>query len=203
MWVGRVVQSYLQDLGDALLNPRELIAMTRIEGRSLAAPGVTVFITVSGVIGALWAPIHSIIAPYTGTPLSSAISALIILGSGFLGLLCWILIGALLHAISKLIGGEGGLEDTLRALGYSTIGYWVTVPLTLAFGVMGIASSMIGFMAGLVLGLIWHLYSLLQGLSEAHGYSTLRAFVAIVATLVVPLAVLALLSGIAFLFTTI
>ncbi len=194
-----MVQSYLQDLGDALLNPRELIAITRVERRSLTAPMVTVFITISGIIGAFWTPIHSVIAPYTGVSLSSAISALIVIGGGFVGVVGWIVLGSVLHAVSRLLGGEGELEDTLRALGYSTIGYWIVVPLTLVFSIMGIASSMIGFMAGMILGLIWHLYSLTQGLSEAQGYSPLRAFASIIITVLVIIAVAALLSGMVFL----
>ncbi len=178
--------SYLQDLGDALLKPRELMAITRVENRSLASPMITVMVTASGIVGAFWTPIHSIIASVTGASLGSAISALIIVGSGFLGIVGWVVLGSLLHALSRLLGGEGSLEDTLRAFGYSVVGFWVTVPPTLIFSVSGIASGMLGFIVGVILGLLWHLYSLILALSEAHGFSTLRAFLAIILSALVP-----------------
>ena len=180
-----MVKSYLQDLGYALLNPKKLESVEKSRSGSLAAPGATVFIVTSGVMGALWVPMQLVASSTMGVPLGLRVSVLVVLGGGFLGLLYWVLAGVVLYLVSRLMGGVGGFGDTLRVLGYSTIGLWIMVPLVLAPGVVDIGLGMIGIISGLVLGLAWHLYSIVWGLSGVHRYSGFRAVASAMATLFV------------------
>ncbi len=165
------------------MNPGELAFIERSRNGGLAAPGITVFIVVSGVVGTLWVPVHLVVSSIMGVSLDLYVSVLVVLGGGFLGLLYWILAGVVLHTVSRLMSGVGGFGNTLRVLGYSTIGFWIVVPLVLAPSVVDIGLGMTSIISGLMLGLAWHLYSMVRGLSRVHGYSGLRAAASAMATL--------------------
>lgn len=106
---------------------------------------------------------------------------LIVVMSVISGVFSWIFFGAIFHALSRVLGGKGGFEQTLLVAGFSQ------APLiySIFLGVLGwaIASDQPIILSSFILT-IWLLILLILGLREAHKFSALRAFAAIFITVI-------------------
>ncbi len=171
---------FVEDVGIALTDPRSLIAIARVEKRGLGEALAFVILFSLATILSLSAPVISLLSTFL--PIEVSASAYILAAaigvSG--GLVLWILDSALMHFISRALGGQGALSETATAVGYSYAAMW---PIALA----GLASCFTSWLPslflialGLVLEVAWRWYVLVNGLSEVHGYSTLRGLLTII-----------------------
>ena len=81
----------------------------------------------------------------------------------------WLLISGFMHFIAKLLGGKASFTEYLRVTGYAQA--------PLALGIFALP--------GYILGIIWAIACTIYATKEAHGISTLKASIAVVATLFV------------------
>ncbi len=99
------------------------------------------------------------------------------------GIVGWLLVGCIFHLSSKALGGRASLEQTLFATGYAQ----APGTFLLAFGLLAwVTASPVVHSGFSLLISLWIVALLVLGLREAHGFSTGRAFAAIV----IPAAVL-------------
>ncbi|KPV65100.1 MAG: Yip1 domain protein [Candidatus Bathyarchaeota archaeon BA1] len=98
------------------------------------------------------------------------------------GAFSWIIISAVFHASSRVLGGKGNFEQTLLIAGFSQ------APLiySIFFGVLSwaVGSTLPTLLSSFLLG-IWSLILLVLGIREAHKFSTLRALAAIFLPIIV------------------
>ncbi len=191
---------FVEDLGLALVKPRELIAIARVEKRGVSSviPIVAVF-SVAVFMG-LIAPLASVLKAFLPPVVGVALVATLIVVGLVAGFVLWIVDSALMHLLSLAFGGRGCFPDTAIAVGYSYVATW-PIPL---FALASIALGPLGYVliaAGVVIEVIWRFYSLSHSLSEAHGYSALRGLAVVLLTrciVVATIVVLAIrLSGVA------
>ncbi len=105
----------------------------------------------------------------------------------------WVIVTALILVMAKILGGRAGAKELLAVNGYAQ------VPLIIG-GVLGIVASIavpsLAMLPAFIFGL-WSLGVLIIGVREANEFSTLRA----VASVLVPVAVLAIVFAALFLGT--
>lgn len=106
------------------------------------------------------------------------------------GILAWIILGAVLHGFSKILGGKGSYKHTLLVYGFSE----VPAIYLIVFGLLSwfLASELPYSLGSILLG-VWSLILLILGLREAQKFSVLRAILALILPIVIIIAVLILI----------
>ncbi len=176
-------QGFIDDIGLALLEPRTMIATARAEGRGLGLPLLFVVLFSLGAAGGLTTPLLKVIAsavPASRLSLglwSYAAIFLLVLAFGFI---LWLVDSLLIHALSLALGGHGGLEDVMAAVGYSYAAWW---PLALSGAISLALHWLVGFAAvviGFIASVVWRIYCLSLSVSEAEGYDAARGLVVVI-----------------------
>ncbi len=170
---------FVEDVGMALIDPSTLIATVRVEKRGLGRALATVLIFSLGVSMGLAVPISLLLSRVLPMSLGLWVYAIIAVCGVLGGTLLWILDSLIMHGLSIVFGGHGSFSDTMTALGYACAATW---PIAL----FGSLSTLTGWLAGLallvigiVIEIVWRLYSMSLALAETHGYRAAKGLLVV------------------------
>ena len=168
------MREFIEDIGMVLTDPSTLIATARAEGRSLGRPFLFVVIFSLGLASGLSIPITILLSSILPIELGIWIYAMVLVFGILAGIVLWIIDSVFMYLLSILFNGRGSFSDTMEALGYA---YAATWPIAL-FGSLSILTGWFVGLALLVIGIvieiIWRIYSMVLALAEAHGYSVAK-----------------------------
>jgi len=194
--LGEIIRWFVEDIGTALVDPRSLIAISRVERRGLGEPLLFVTIFSSATAVSISAPIVTLLTLLIPLELGLAIHVLLIALGIVGGIALWLVDSVLLHALSKIFGGEGRMYETTIAVGYSFAATWPIALMGLISSAIGWLSGMFLVMLGIAIEIVWRWYILSQSLSEVHGFSALRGLLVVILARAI-LVVLAFIIGMA------
>ncbi len=180
-----LIERYFEDLGEALLKPRELALVFVAERRGIGSALVTV-IFMGFLYGlAFSTPIHAVkewFSTISWIGIVPLVSGIMIFVSILALLVLWVLYGSLSYLFVRLVGGKGDFTSSLSMVGISFIGLWPSIVVPLLAAVFSPSIGMIigSIPVGLLIGILWMHYSIVSGLSEIHGITPLKVALAIV-----------------------
>jgi len=180
-----LIDRYFEDLGEALLKPRDLALVFVAERRGIGSALVTV-IFIGFLYGlALSTPIHAVkewFSPVSWIGLAPLVSGIMVFISILTLLVLWVLYGSLSYLFVRLVGGKGDFTSSLSMIGISFIGLWPSIVVPLLAIVFSPSIGMVigSIPAGLLIGILWMHYSIVLGLAEIHGITPLKVALALI-----------------------
>jgi len=179
---------FIEDIGGVLIDPRTLIAVSRVEKRGLGEPLIFVVMFSLAIAASIPTPMVMLISMFLPFELATAAYALSLALGLLAGLVLWLVDTALMYVISRLLGGSGSLSEVAAAVGYSYAATWPIALCGLLSLATGWLTEMFLLMVGAAVEIVWRWYVLSHALSEACAYSALRGLLTLVLARIVLLA---------------
>ncbi len=185
----------LDYVGIMVVSPRKSIRILVSEKRSILL-GLAIVILASLVGGLNLAYIVSIKGlGFVGLKLpflTSLSSVGIVAGYTILNIILWIVLGILIYAFDKLLGGKASLETVLLAYSYQWLPVFIIGLLSPIFYYLDILTSIVAYVFLSVITFVWgYVYTLITN-AEVNKFSLGQSFASILIAFIVIIASVAL-----------
>ncbi|WFO75012.1 YIP1 family protein [Desulfurococcaceae archaeon MEX13E-LK6-19] len=182
------VPAFIEYFGTAVTAPRQFAKIVMAERKELyyGFAIVLVFSIMVSIVSTYAVVIKAMgFAPFLpGFVVSATLGGLVVLGV-IASIILWLIIGLLVHGFSVLLGGKNGFEQTLMALSFFWIPWFIHGLAAPVYVFADYMTSLVIWMLVTIISLCWGVILVVLSLAEVHEYGVGRAFASILLPLVI------------------